>query len=61
MSKMEYVFNELTRLYDMCSKNSTGKHDAWARIARAIATAEDVTIDQLKEEEQTDGSYNHSK
>lgn len=53
MTKMEYVLVELTRLYDLCYKNSIDKNepDGWEEICRAIATAEDVTIKQLREED----------
>ena len=53
MGKMECVLVELTRLYDLCLKNSIDKNepDGWKEIARAIATAEDVTIKELREEE----------
>jgi len=60
MTKAE-VLQELTKLYYICINNSSEKieqeiagvnisDDSWSRIARVISTAEDVVIQEIKDE-----------
>jgi hypothetical protein len=44
------VLEELTKLYDICMNSSYEPDDSWFRIAGAISTAEDVVIQEMKDE-----------
>ena len=44
------VLEELTKLYDICMNSSSESVDSWSHIARAISTAEDVVIQEIKDE-----------
>ena len=44
------VLEELTKLYDICMNSSYESVDSWSRIARVISTAEDVVIQEIKDE-----------
>jgi len=44
------VLEELTKLYYICMNSSYESVDSWHRIAGAISTAEDVVIQEMKDE-----------
>jgi hypothetical protein len=44
------VLEELTKLYDICMNSSYESIDSWSRIASVISTAEDVVIQEMKDE-----------
>ena len=44
------VLEELTKLYDICMNSSSELDDSWFCIAGAISNAEDVVIQEMKDE-----------
>ena len=44
------VLEELTKLYDICMNSSSELDDSWFRIAGVISNAEDVVIQEMKDE-----------
>ena len=44
------VLEELTKLYYICINSSSEPDDSWFRIAGTISTAEDVVIQEMKDE-----------